>query len=178
MAIKPIVIMGVAKLLEESKLVTEFNSPFLTELTQDMHDTQRHFDGVGMAAPQIGVNLRVIIFGFDVCERYPQQLPIPETVLINPEYEPLSEEMALDWEGCLSVPGLRGAVSRYTQIRYWGYDLHGESVAGEAAGFHARVIQHEVDHLNGVLFVHRIVDWRLFGYEQVLDLNLNGNNAA
>ena len=171
MAIKPIVVMGVASLLEKSESVKDFDSPGLKQLIQDLRDTQYHLQGVGISAPQIGVNLRVILFGFEQCERYTEQLAVKETVLINPEYEALSQDKELGWEGCLSVPGLRGAVSRYTHIRYCGHDLDGQPIEGEAKGFKARIIQHEVDHLNGILFVHRIEDWRLFGYEEVLDLN-------
>lgn len=168
MAIQPITKMGTPTLLEPSKPVDNVQLNKLEQLIQDLADTQQHHGGAGIAAPQIGVNLRVILFGFDVCERYPERKPISVTVLINPEFEPLSDEQELGWEGCLSVPGIRGAVNRYKKIRYWGQTPSGEKITREVENFHARVVQHEIDHLNGVLFVHRIANNNLFGFEEVL----------
>jgi len=163
--------MGVPQLIAGAKNVVDFQDPSLLQLIQDLQDTQRHFSGAGLAAPQIGVNLRVIVFGFESCSRYPQREPIEETVLINPEYQPISQQQALDWEGCLSVPGLRGVVSRYQKIVYTGLDLTGRHIERTAEGFHARVVQHEIDHLDGFLFVQRLHDPRWFGFEDVLDFD-------
>ncbi len=161
--------MGHPLLLETAVPVTEFNSPELDTLVDDMLDTMRTENGVGLAAPQIGVNQRVIIFGMVENQRYPDMQPIPMTVLINPEIEQMSDEMESGWEGCLSVPGMRGLVPRHQQICYRGFDQQGKKIEREVEGFHARVLQHELDHLNGILYLQRIEDMRLFGFEQELN---------
>ena len=141
---------------------------FLKPLLRDMQDTMLEEGGVGIAAPQIGCNRRVILFGFEDNARYPDELAVPFTVLINPMIKALSEEMIDGWEGCLSVPGLRGLVPRYTKIEYSGYDQAGQLITRRADGFHARVVQHECDHLDGVLYPQRIKDLRYFGFEDEL----------
>ena len=140
----------------------------LEALVRDMDDTMRSLNGAGIAAPQIGVSLRVVIFEVADNPRYPHISPVPYTVLINPQLTPLGEEQAEGWEGCLSVPGLRGLVPRHTRLRYRGFDLHGAPIDRTVEGFHARVVQHEVDHLDGVLYPQRIRDMRNFGFEDVL----------
>lgn len=140
----------------------------LQALVRDMDQTMRALNGAGIAAPQIGVSLRVVIFEVADNPRYPDVAPVPYTVLVNPELEPLGSEQAEGWEGCLSVPGLRGLVPRYTHLRYRGFDLHGVPFERIAQGFHARVVQHEVDHLEGMLFPQRIRDLRNLGFEDVL----------
>ncbi|GAA5235385.1 peptide deformylase [Verticiella sediminum] len=160
--------MGDARLLQPAQPVAEFDSPALRELVTDMHDTMRHAGGVGLAAPQIGVGLQVVIFGFEHSERYPEAPPVPWTVLVNPVIEPLSDAMEDGWEGCLSVPGLRGVVPRHADIRYTGYDEKGNRIERTAHGFHARVVQHECDHLIGRLYPSRIEDFTRFGYTDVL----------
>jgi peptide deformylase len=160
--------MGDPLLLQRSEAVTEFNTPVLDALIEDMFDTMRAANGAGLAAPQIGVLARVVIFGFEDNPRYPERPPVPLTVLINPEIEFLGEEREDDWEGCLSVPGLRGYVPRYLRIRYRGFDQHGNAMDREVDGFHARVVQHECDHLDGILYPQRIEDLRLFGFEEEL----------
>ncbi len=141
---------------------------FLEPLLRDMQDTMLQEGGVGIAAPQIGCNRRVILFGFEDNVRYPDELAVPFTVLINPTINALSDEMIDGWEGCLSVPGLRGLVSRYTKIEYSGYDQTGQLITRIAEGFHARVVQHECDHLDGILYPQRIKDLRYFGFEDEL----------
>jgi peptide deformylase len=168
MTIKPVVKMGNAQLATPSLPVTEFATAGLYALLEDMKDTMREKGGVGIAAPQIGVNLRVVLFGFEKSERYPDAEPIAFTVLINPAIELLSDEKEEDWEGCLSVPGLRGLVPRHTKIRYAGFDEKGAPVDVMAEGFHARVVQHECDHLDGILYPQRIKDMRNFGFEDEL----------
>jgi peptide deformylase len=148
--------------------VTKFDSPELTALLQDMRDTMAHLNGAGLAAPQIGVGLRVVIFGVRGNPRYPDVEEVPDTVLINPTLTPLSDEMEEGWEGCLSVPGMRGWVPRYTRLKYAGYDQHGKRFVREVSGFHARVVQHEVDHLDGVLYPMRIRDFTRFGFNEAL----------
>ena len=165
MTIQTVVKMGNAQLATPSLPVTDFSSPELKQLLQDMKDTMKEKGGVGIAAPQIGVNLRVIIFGFDKSERYPNEVAIPFTILINPEIEILSDKMIDGWEGCLSVPGLRGLVPRYQQIKYSGYDVDGNLFSRVVENFHARIVQHECDHLDGILFPQRIKDLRYFGFE-------------
>lgn len=160
--------MGDPRLLQVSAPVTEFNTPALDELIADMFETMRAADGAGLAAPQIGENIRVVIFGFYENERYPEAPPIPPTVLINPTIEPLTDVLEDGWEGCLSVPGLRGVVPRILRLRYSGFDAQGRAFSREAEGFHARVVQHECDHLDGILYPMRIRDFRRFGYTQVL----------
>lgn len=166
--IRPILRMGDPRLLKVSAPVTEFGTPELDELLRDMFETMHDADGAGLAAPQIGVPLRVVIFGFASNQRYPDAPPVPETVLINPTIEPLTEVMEDGWEGCLSVPGLRGVVPRILRVRYSGFDAQGKAFTREAEGFHARVVQHECDHLDGILYPMRIRDLRLFGYTSVL----------
>lgn len=158
--------MGEKSLLEVSFPVENFSSAALYTLIEDMKDTMKQEDGVGIAAPQIGCNQRVIIFGFEQCERYPDEPSIPFTVLINPMIEFLSDEMEDGWEACLSVPGLMGLVPRYTHIKYTGFNEKGEYFTRIAQGFHARVVQHEVDHLDGILYPRRIKDLRFFGYRE------------
>jgi peptide deformylase len=168
MTIKAVLRMGDPRLLEIAAAVTHFDTPELHQLVEDLMDTMRAEDGAGLAAPQIGVGLRVVVFGFDKNERYPDAEPVPQTVLINPLIEVLVEEREDGWEGCLSVPGLRGVVPRYTHIRYTGYDPLGKPVEREARHFHARVVQHECDHLDGILYPQRMSDMRRFGFTEVL----------
>ncbi len=166
--IRDIVRMGDPRLLRVAQPVREFGTAELENLIDDMFDTMHAAGGVGLAAPQIGVDLQVIVFGFDVSERYPDAAPVPRTVLINPVVTPLSEDMEEGWEGCLSIPGLRAAVNRYRHIRYQGMDQAGQPLSREALDFHARVVQHEHDHLIGVLYPMRITDFSKFGYTDVL----------
>ncbi len=166
--IRPILRMGDPLLLQVSKPVTQFNTPELDQLLVDMFETMHDADGAGLAAPQIGVLLRVVIFGFEQNGRYPDAPPIPPTVLINPVIEPLTADTEEGWEGCLSVPGLRGVVSRVARLRYSGLDAKGVHFTREAEGFHARVVQHECDHLDGILYPMRITDFSRFGYTDVL----------
>ena len=168
MAVKNILRMGHPLLLETATPVKEFNTPALNMLLEEMFDTMGAENGVGLAAPQIGVSQRIIIFGLEENQRYPDIQPIPMTVLINPEIQLLDDEIESDWEGCLSVPGMRGLVPRYRQIRYRGFDQKGKKIEQEVEGFHARVVQHEIDHLNGILYPQRIKDMRMFGFEQEL----------
>lgn len=168
MAIREILKMGDPRLLQQAEPVTEFGTPALQALIADMFDTMHAADGAGLAAPQIGVNLQLVIFGFRQSPRYPDAPPVPETVLLNPVLEPLSDAMENGWEGCLSVPGLRGVVPRYTRLRYSGVDQFGNEIVREVDGFHARVVQHECDHLIGVLYPMRIEDFSQFGYTEVL----------
>jgi peptide deformylase len=160
--------MGDARLLQRSQPVERFGTPELAALLQDMRDTMQHLDGAGLAAPQIGVGLRVVIFGIEANPRYPQAEPVPQTVLINPELTPLSDEEEEGWEGCLSVPGLRGWVPRWRALRYRGFDEHGEAFERTVEGFHARVVQHECDHLDGILYPMRVRDFTRFGFTDVL----------
>jgi peptide deformylase len=148
--------------------VTQFATPALRELVADMLDTMRANDGAGLAAPQIGVSQRVVVFGLDVNPRYPDAEPVPLTVLINPEIELLGDERELGWEGCLSVPGMRGLVSRYRRLRYGGYDELGRPIDRIVDEFHARVVQHECDHLDGILYPQRIEDMTSFGFQDEL----------
>ena len=160
--------MGDPRLLETARPVTAFATAELDALVDDLMDTMQAEDGAGLAAPQIGVALRVVVFGFESNARYPDAESVPQTVLINPVIVPLSDEREADWEGCLSVPGLRGVVPRYAHIRYSGLDPHGVAIEREAHGFHARVVQHECDHLDGILYPQRMTDMRLFGFTDVL----------
>ena len=160
--------MGHPLLLETSHPVSEFNTTDLRALVQDLQDTMRAEDGAGIAAPQIGVLLRVVVFELDDNPRYPNEEKVPNTVMLNPTITPLSDEMSLGWEGCLSVPGLRGQVPRYEHIRYSAYTLEGECFEREVSGFHARVVQHECDHLDGILYPQRIDDMRQFGFIEEL----------
>lgn len=168
--IREVLRMGDPRLLRVARPAEKFNTPELEWLIADMLDTMRHLDGVGLAAPQIGVDLRLVIFGFEDSERYPDAPAVPFTVLLNPVLAPLSnEEEEEGWEGCLSVPGLRGWVPRYRQLRYTGLDQYGNSIDRTVDGFHARVVQHECDHLDGVLYPMRVRDFRRFGFTDVLN---------
>lgn len=160
--------MGDSCLLEVAQKVKEFCTPELDALIQDMHETMEALNGAGLAAPQIGVSLQVVIFGVKHNPRYPDADEIPYTVLLNPELLPLTEEIEEDWEGCLSVPGLRGIVPRFAKLRYRGWDQYGRPLDRSVDGFHARVVQHECDHLQGILYPMRIKDFRTFGFTDVL----------
>ncbi|MBA2483546.1 MAG: peptide deformylase [Nitrosomonas sp.] len=168
MAIKPVLKMGAPLLLEVAKNVKNFNTPELDALIRDMQDTMASLDGAGLAAPQIGVSLQVVIFGIEKNMRYPDAEEVPFTVLINPKITPLTKEMEEGWEGCLSVPGLRGVVPRFTKLNYQGFDQFGNAIERNVNGFHARVVQHECDHLQGILYPMRITDFRKFGFTEVL----------
>lgn len=168
MAVRPVLRMGDARLLQRAEPVTSLGSGALQELLADMRDTMRALNGVGLAAPQIGAGLRVVIFGVQVQDnahpRYPDADSVPETVLINPVITPLDDSTEDAWEGCLSLPGLRGLVPRFLNIRYQGCDEHGAPIDRTVSGFHARVVQHECDHLDGILYPMRIKDMSRFGY--------------
>jgi peptide deformylase len=166
--VREILKMGDARLLRMAQPVREFNTSELRELIADMFETMEAANGAGLAAPQIGVDLQLVIFGFSHNERYPEAPPVPRTVLINPVIEALGDDQVEGWEGCLSVPGLRGMVSRLARIRYRGVDPLGEPIEREAEGFHARVVQHECDHLIGRLYPTRMTDLRQFGFTSVL----------
>ena len=168
MAIKPVLKMGDASLLQVAERVEKFDTPELKALIQDMHDTMEAEDGAGLAAPQIGVGLQVVIFGVEKNARYPDAEVVPYTVLINPIVKPLTKETEEDWEGCLSVPGMRGMVPRFSKIDYQGYDQYGNTINRNVDGFHARVVQHECDHLQGILYPMRITNFRTFGFTEVL----------
>jgi len=160
--------MGDPRLLKSSETVSQFGTPELLSLIEDMRDTMAHLDGAGLAAPQIGVPLRVVIFGVDRNPRYPHAEAVPETILINPHLTPLADDLEEGWEGCLSVPGLRGMVPRFLRLRYEGFDQFGTPVSREVEGFHARVVQHECDHLDGLLYPMRIRDFSKFGFIEEL----------
>lgn len=160
--------MGDARLLRMSQPVGEIPSAELDQLLGDMRDTMQALSGAGIAAPQIGVPLRVVIFGLTHNPRYPGAEPVPDTVLINPRIELLGDDTEDGWEGCLSVPGMRGLVPRFTRLRYIGFDENANPIDRSVTGFHARVVQHEVDHLNGVLYPMRIRDLRQFGFSAAL----------
>jgi peptide deformylase len=160
--------MGDARLLQKARPVEAFNTPQLRALLADMQETMHDLDGAGLAAPQIGVDLRVVIFGFDDNARYPDADSVPYTVLINPVLTPLSEDIEEGWEGCLSVPGLRGLVPRWRALRYTGFDAAGQRIDRSVDGFHARVVQHECDHLDGILYPMRVRDLRNFGFTEEL----------
>jgi peptide deformylase len=166
--IREVLRMGDPRLWQKSLPVTELASPELTELLQDMRDTMAHLNGAGLAAPQIGVPLRVVIFGVQANPRYPGIEDVPDTVLINPVLTPLSNEIEEGWEGCLSVPGMRGWVPRFQKLKYSGFDERGQRFERAVEGFHARVVQHEVDHLDGVLYPMRIRDFTRFGFNEAL----------
>jgi peptide deformylase len=168
MAIRDVLKMGDPRLLALSEPVGEFGTPELADLLTDMRDTMRHLNGAGLAAPQVGVGLRVVIFGFEENPRYPEADPVPFTVLINPRLTPLSEALEDGWEGCLSVPGMRGLVPRYRELRYTGFDAAGHPIDRSVKDFHARVVQHEVDHLDGILYPRRIRDLTQFGFNEAL----------
>ncbi len=168
MAVQEVIKMGHPLLLARAKEVENFATAELEQLIIDMKDTMAALNGAGLAAPQIAVSLRIVIFGVSENPRYPDADSVPETVLINPEISIIAPERDSAWEGCLSVPHLRGLVPRYTSIRYRGYDTQGNLIEREAHGFHARVVQHEVDHLDGILYPTRIEDLKDFGYEDAL----------
>lgn len=168
MAVRTILRMGDPRLLEPARAVTDFATPALQALIEDMFETMDEAGGVGLAAPQIGVGLQVVIFGFEKSERYPDAEAVPQTILINPRITPLGDEEMLDWEGCLSVPGLRGEVPRFARIRYQGFDPSGLPIDRTVEGFHARVVQHECDHLIGMLYPMRMRDFSRFGFTDVL----------
>lgn len=164
MAIKPVLRMGDPRLLEPSQPIKKFRTRELRELIADMRDTMVSLEGAGLAAPQIGVNLQVVIFGVEANPRYPDAEAVPFTILVNPVLTPVDAEMEEGWEGCLSVPGMRGLVPRYKRLRYQGYDENGKTIDRTVADFHARVAQHECDHLAGILYPMRIRDLRYFGF--------------
>jgi len=168
MSVREILKMGDPRLLRIAQPVREFDTPDLHTLIADMFETMHAVNGAGLAAPQIGVDLALVIFGFAKNQRYPDAPPVPETVLINPTIEPLTDAEEEGWEGCLSVPGLRGVVPRIARIRYRGFDPKGAPIEREAEGFHARVVQHECDHLIGKLYPMRVRDFSRFGFTSVL----------
>lgn len=168
LTIRSILKMGDPKLLTVSKLVDPIDANALAPLLQDMWDTMAAEDGAGLAAPQIGIMQRVVIFGYQNNPRYPDAPAIPETVLINPEITPMDDGMEEGWEGCLSVPGMRGIVPRFQRIRYQGFDQFGNAIDRSVSGFHARVVQHECDHLDGILYPFRIKNMRNFGFTETL----------
>lgn len=175
MAIREILKMGDPRLLRQAQPVTEFGTPELARLVDDMFETMRAVNGAGLAAPQIGIDLQLVIFGFGHNQRYPDAPAVPETVLINPILTPLSDQEEEGWEGCLSVPGMRGVVPRWSRLRYQGVDQNGTLIDRTVEGFHARVVQHECDHLQGILYPMRIRDFRQFGFTEVLFPELDPN---
>ncbi|BAU48582.1 peptide deformylase [Sulfurifustis variabilis] len=177
MAVRRVLKMGEPVLYRRAEPVKEFGTPELDRLIEDMFDTMAAYNGAGLAAPQIGVSLRLVIFGVKANPRYPQAEPVPETILINPVIHPIGNEQEEGWEGCLSVPGMRGLVGRHRTIRYTGYDRHGAPIDRTVSGFHARVVQHECDHIDGVLYPMRLKDLRLLGYEDVLFPELEKKSA-
>lgn len=168
MAVKTVLRMGDPLLLRQTEPVQWFDTPELRALIQDMQDTMQAMNGAGIAAPQIGVSQQVVIFGVGKNPRYPDAESVPFTILVNPQITPLGDEKENGWEGCLSVPGLRGLVPRYTRIRYTGFDEKGQPIDRVAVGFHARVVQHECDHLAGILYPMRVEDFSQFGFTDVL----------
>jgi len=168
MTIRTVLRMGDARLLKRAAPVSDFGTPQLHALLADMRDTMRALNGAGLAAPQIGVGLRVVIFGVEKNPRYPDAEEVPQTVLINPVITPLDDGMEEGWEGCLSVPGMRGLVPRHAHIRYRGFDEFGAQIDRSVSGFHARVVQHETDHLDGILYPMRIRDMTQFGFTEQL----------
>lgn len=175
MAVRPVLKMGDPVLLQVAAPIQRFDTPELQALLTDMLDTMKALNGAGIAAPQIGVSQQVVIFGGFKSPRYPDAEDIPFTVLINPTLTPLDDEKEDGWEGCLSVPGMRGMVPRYTKLRYQGFDQYGKPIDRTVDGFHARVVQHEVDHLLGILYPMRITDMRQFGFIETL---FPGQNIA
>jgi len=171
MTIKTVLRLGDPRLHQCSDIVNNPGSKEISSLINDMFDTMNHYQGVGLAAPQIGMLKRIVIFGFEENKRYPDQAPVPETILINPEITILDSECESDWEGCLSIPGMRGRVSRPLRIKYTGITPQGDKINRQVEGFHARVVQHECDHLDGILYVQRIKDMREFGFIEELDAN-------
>ncbi|MFJ9449432.1 MULTISPECIES: peptide deformylase [unclassified Herbaspirillum] len=176
MAIRDILKMGDPRLLRQAEPVQQFGTPEMDVLIADMFETMRAVNGAGLAAPQIGVNLQLVIFGFKKNQRYPDAPEVPETVLINPTLTPLGDEQDEGWEGCLSVPGLRGVVPRWSRLRYEGVDEKGNRIDRTVDGFHARVVQHECDHLIGVLYPMRIKDFTRFGFTEILFPELDPND--
>lgn len=168
MAVREVLRMGDPRLLRIARPVERFGTPELQALIADMEDTMQALNGAGLAAPQIGIGLRVVIFGMAANPRYPDAEPVPRTVLVNPVITPLDEELEEGWEGCLSVPGMRGLVPRHLRLRYSGFDAEGGAIGRSVEGFHARVVQHECDHLDGVLYPMRIRDLRNFGFTELL----------
>jgi len=168
MAVREVLRMGHPVLRERAQPVEKFGTPELRELLEDMKETMAAKNGAGLAAPQIGVSQRVVIFGVEANPRYPDAEPVPFTVLVNPKIVILTREVEEDWEGCLSVPGMRGVVPRYTKLRYSGFDVEGQPFEREAEGFHARVVQHECDHLDGILYPQRMTDLAKFGFNEEL----------
>ncbi len=168
MAVRRVLKMGEPLLYQTAEPVTQFGTPELDALVADMFETMAALNGAGLAAPQIGVSKRVVIFGFEANPRYPDAEPVPTTVLINPVIETLGDDTEEGWEGCLSVPGLRGLVTRYATIRYTGYDQQAQPIDRTVSGFHARVVQHECDHLDGILYPMRLKDIRQMGFEEAL----------
>ena len=168
MAVREVLRLGDPRLLARAQPVEEFDTPELHALLADIQDTMAALDGAGLAAPQIGVGLQVVIFGVEQNPRYPDAEEVPRTVLINPTLTPLANDTEDGWEGCLSVPGMRGVVPRYTRLRYQGFDQYGKPIDRSVDAFHARVVQHECDHLIGVLYPMRIRDFRQFGFTEVL----------
>ena len=176
MTVREILKMGDDRLLRIAKPVAGFDSDEIHLLVSDMFDTMHAVNGAGLAAPQIGVDLQLVIFGTDAPNpRYPDAPPVPRTVLLNPVITPVGDAQEEDWEGCLSVPGLRGVVPRWATIRYQGFDQYGESIDRTVEGFHARVVQHECDHLVGKLYPMRVRDFTKFGYTEVLFPGLDAN---
>jgi peptide deformylase len=172
--VRTILKMGDPRLLAIARPVERFATPELRALVDDMFETMHAVNGAGLAAPQIGVDRQLVIFGFQRNDRYPDAPPVPETVLLNPSVEAIGDEEEDGWEGCLSVPGMRGVVPRFVRIRYRGFDLEGRAIDREAEGFHARVVQHECDHLVGTLYPMRIRDFRRFGFTSVLFPEIDG----
>ena len=168
MTVRRVLKMGEPVLYQKAAPVTQFGTPELEHLLADMFDTMAAYSGAGLAAPQIGVSQRVVIFGAQANPRYPRAEAVPTTILINPTLHPVGTDIEEGWEGCLSVPGMRGLVSRYQSLRYTGYDQHGAPIDRTVSGFHARVVQHECDHLDGILYPMRLKDLRLLGFEDVL----------
>ena len=178
MTVREILKMGDSRLLRQAEPVKKFDTPELHVLIADMFDTMQAANGAGLAAPQIGVNLQLVIFGFKHNPRYPEAPPVPETVLINPVLKPLSDEQEEGWEGCLSVPGLRGMVPRWSRLHYEGFDQYGKPINRDVDSFHARVVQHECDHLAGILYPMRIKDFSRFGFTDVLFPGLDANGSG
>jgi len=168
MAVREVLRMGHPVLREKAKPVEKLGSAELKQLVNDMKETMAFKNGAGLAAPQIGVSQRVVIFGVSKNPRYPDAEEVPFTVLVNPKLTMLTREVEEDWEGCLSVPGMRGVVPRYTKLRYTGFDENGNAIDRVAEGFHARVVQHECDHLDGILYPQRMTDLSRFGFNEEL----------
>jgi peptide deformylase len=168
MAIKPVIVMGTELLSEPSAPVERFGTSELYDLIEDMKDTMKEKRGVGIAAPQIGVYQRVIMLGFEKSDRYPGEGPLPLTILINPEVEITDETKINLWEGCLSIPGLRGLVPRFSKLKFTAYTPEGKKISGTAENFHARVLQHECDHIDGNLYVSHVENWKCFGFEEAI----------